>query len=169
MDAVGLNRAGDVDQVFVEHGHEGDVVFRRQLAEELLEGMDVLPPIIRWQRDSGQHNFDVGIFESSQNGVEVAAALGQWQAAQSVVAAEFEDDHCRMQLQDRSQTGDGVFGGRAAGSLVDYLVVVAARVQVALQSVGEGLAVLQAVAGGDAVAVANEQRSVGGQQLANGQ
>ncbi len=37
VDAVGLDGAGDMDQVFVDHGHKGGVVFGGQVAEDLIE------------------------------------------------------------------------------------------------------------------------------------
>jgi hypothetical protein len=46
--------------------------------------------------------------------------------------------------------------------LIAYLIVVAAAVQVPLQSVGIGLAGLEAIAGGDAVAVADQDGAAGG-------
>ena len=70
-----------------------------------------------------------------------------------------------MQQQDGAQTGDGVFGGCAAGSLIIHLIVVAVGIQVALQGVGKGLAGLKAVAGGDAVAIADQDGTSGGLPL----
>ena len=75
--------------------------------------------------------------------VEVAAGLVEGQAAEAVVAAELDDDDLRMQAQDGRKAGDGVFGGGAAGALIDDLVVVALGVELALQGVREGLAVVQ--------------------------
>ena len=42
----------------------------------------------------------MGVFESGQHCVEVAARLLQREAAKAVVAAEFDDDDRRMQQQD---------------------------------------------------------------------
>ena len=41
-----------------------------------------------------------GAFESCQHGVQIAAGLGDRQAAQAVVAAELDDHHGGMQLQN---------------------------------------------------------------------
>lgn len=57
---------------------------------------------------------------------------------------------------------DSVLGGGSAGALVVYFVVIAAAVKVALQSVGEGLASLEAEASSDAVAIADQNGPVGG-------
>ena len=42
MNAVGLDAAGDWNQVFVNHGHKGDVVVSGEGAEKLLEGLDIV-------------------------------------------------------------------------------------------------------------------------------
>ena len=109
-----------------KHGHKGYVVLRGQVAEDLLEVLDVLLAVVGRQRDSGEQDFDMGVFKGGQHLVEVAARLGDGQAAQAVVAAELDDDDCGVQAQDGVQTGDSILGGRAARSLVEDFVVVAA-------------------------------------------
>ena len=141
MNAVRLDGVGDMDQVLVDHGHKGDVCLRGQVAEDLIEGLDVVGPVVGRQGDAGEQNFDVRGFERGQDLIEVAAGLIERQAAQAVVAAEFYNDDFRMKAQDGEQAGDGIFGGGAAGALVDDLVVVALGVELPLQSVREGLAV----------------------------
>lgn len=37
MDAIILDRSGDMDQIFVEHGHQSDVVLRREIAKNFIE------------------------------------------------------------------------------------------------------------------------------------
>ena len=106
----------------------------------------------------------MSIFKRSQDLVEVLTGLGRWQSAQAVVAAELDDDDLRVEREDGAQIGNSILGGRAACALVRDFVLIAAVVQVALQSVGKRLACLKAVAGCDAVAVANENGPVGGQQ-----
>ena len=90
MDAVWLDRAGNVDQIFVEHGDEGSVVFLGQVSVEQFELLDILLTVVGRQRDSGKQGFDVGIFQDRQHGVKVAASFAQGQAAQAVVAAELD-------------------------------------------------------------------------------
>lgn len=58
------------------------------------------------------------------------------------------------------KAGRGVFGGSAAGALVQHFVVVAAGVDAALEGVGVRLAGVKAVTGGDAVAVADKEGAV---------
>jgi len=165
MDAVALDCAGNVDQVFVNHGHEGRVVLGGEVAEDLLELLDVLRAVVGGEGDGGEQDFDVRVFERGQDLVEVAAGLAGGQAAETVVAAELDDDDFRVQEQDGAEIGDGVLGGGATGALVRDLVVVAAGVEFLLQEVGIGLAGLEAVAGGDAVAKADQEGPAGSPRL----
>jgi len=83
-------------------------------------------------------------------------------AAQTVIAAELDDDDLRMETENGRQAGDGVFGSGAAGALVFNLVAVAALIQLFLEKVGVRLVTLQAVSGGDAVAKTDQDGAVGG-------
>jgi len=165
VNAVGLDRSRHVDQVFVDHGHEGRVVLARQVAEDLFELRNVFLAVVGRQSDSCQQDFDVGAFKRREHLVEIAAGLVEGQAAQTVVAAELDEHHLRMQSQNRMQARHGVLGGGAAGALVFHDVAVVVPVQIALQSVGERLPALEPVASGDTVAVAGQDRPVGGLRL----
>jgi len=142
MNAIGLNRAGNADQVLVNHGNQGYVVLLGEVAEDLLELLDVVMAVVGRKGNASQQNFDMGVFQSRQHRIEVAASLAERLTAEAVVAAEFNDDDLRMQEQNGAQAGDGILGGGAAHALVADFVVVAAGVQVSLESIGEGLASL---------------------------
>ena len=160
VDAVALDGAGDVNEVFVDHGDEGGVVFGGHVFEELLEGLDVLLSVVWREGDAGEQDADVGGFECGEHLVEVFARLVEREAAKTVVAAEFDDDDLGMEGDNGAQTAQCVFGGGAAGSLVVDGVVIAGAVEIALKGVGEGLAGFEAIAGGDGVAEADEYRPV---------
>ena len=100
----------------------------------------------------------MGLLERGEDLVEIAAGLIERKAAQAVVAAELNDDDCGMHAQKGRQAGDGVLGGGSAGALIDDLIVIAAMDEDLLQGVRVGLAGIEAVAGGDAVSVADELR-----------
>ena len=123
-----LDGAGDVDKVFVDHGDKGGVVFGGQVAEDLLEGVDVVGAVVGREGDAGEQNFDAGSIQGGQDLVEVAARLVGGQAAEAVVAAELDDDDFRVQEQDGADLDDSVLGGGATGALIGNLVVVAACV-----------------------------------------
>jgi len=164
VDAVLLNGVGDVDQVLVNHGHEGGVVFGCHIDEHLLEGVDVIGTIIRREGDAGQQDFDVRVFEGGQNGIEILPRLGGGQATEAVVPAELDDDDFGVRAQYGWETGDGVLGGGAAGALVEDFVVVTVTLELSLEKVGIGLAGLESVPGGDAVAEADDDGAVGGER-----
>jgi len=137
-----LDCAGDVDQVFVDHRNEGGSVLGCQIAEGLVERFDVVRPVVGWESDSGQQDFDVCVLKCGKHCVEIVARDIRWQAAEAVVAAEFDDHDFRVQAQDGWKARDGVFGCCAAGALVDDFVVIAAGIEFLLQEVGVGMATL---------------------------
>jgi len=161
MNAVGLDAAGDWNQVFVNHGHKGDVVVSGEGAEKLLEGLDIVGPVVRRQRDARQQDFDVRGFERGEDLIEVAAGFFQGKAAQAVVAAEFDHDSVRVQGQNRGKIRERVLGGGAAGTPVKHLVVEGLGVKVVLKKVRVGLPFIEAVAGGNAVSVADQDAGIG--------
>ncbi len=83
--------------------------------------MDVVGAVVGRQGDAGEQNLDVRGFESGQHGIEIAAGLVERQAAEAIVAAEFDDDDGGMQEQDGVSSGDGILGGGAAGALFTTL------------------------------------------------
>lgn len=161
VNAVVLNGAGNVDEVFVDHGNQGDVVLGGQVAEDLFELVDVIGAVVGRQSDACQQDLDVSGFQGGEHLAEIAARLFKRQAAQAIVAAELDDDDFGMQAQDDGQAGDSIFGGGAAGALVFNFIAVAALIEFFLQVGGVRLAALQAVTGSDAVSKA-DQDGVGG-------
>lgn len=133
MDAVGLNGAGDIDQVFVDHGHDGGVMAGGEVEEDLIELMDVIGAVVGRQRDAGDEDLDMRAAERGDDGIKIAAGLIEGQAAQAVVAAELDDDDGRVQVEDGCERDDGVFGRSAAGAAVEDGVGVAEAVKIALQ------------------------------------
>ena len=82
-------------------------------------------------------------------------------AAETIVSAELDNDDFRAQSEDGRERCDRVLGGCAAGALILHLVVVTACVELLLKIIGIRLPKLQAVAGGDAIAKADQDRTVG--------
>lgn len=164
MDAVLLDGAGDIDEVFVDHGDETHVVLRGEVAEDLVERGDVVGAIVGGQRDACEEDLDVCGLQGGEDGVEVLARLIRRQPAEAIVAAEFDDDDGGMRLDDGVDVRDCILGGGAAGAAILDFVFVAALVEVLLERVRPGLAGLETIAGRDAVAVADDGRPIGGQQ-----
>ena len=96
------------------------------------------------------------LLQRADDRVEVCCGLGDGQAAEAVVAAELHDDELGLRAMTRCDAVEAVLGGVAADAGVDDVVVVALGVEVALEVVGIALAGIDAVAGGEAVAEADD-------------
>ena len=87
---------------------------------------------------------------------QVGLRDGERDAAQSVVAAEFEKHDGRLFGERHGHAREAVLRGVAAHAEIDDAVLEAAPVQVLLQQVGKTLAGIETEAGGDAVAEADD-------------
>ena len=141
MDAVALDRSRNVDQILIEHGHNRDVVLRRETAKDFIERANVVASIIRRKRDAGEQDLYMSFLQGREHLIEIGARLVDGQAAQAVVAAKLHDHNGRVQAQHIGQAGERIFGGCAARALVDHFVRVAARIEQLLQVFGIGLAI----------------------------
>ena len=65
MDAILLDGIGNIDQAFVNHRDKGDVVLGGEIAEDLLEGVDVVGPIVGRKGNACEQNLDVGRFKAA--------------------------------------------------------------------------------------------------------
>src|ERR1035437_9626739 len=135
VNSILLDRAGNVNEILVDHGHKCNMVPGGKSTEDLIERLDVLGPVIGRQRYAGQQNLDVRGFERSQHLIELAPCLLERQPAKPVIAAKFNNDGPRMNAQYRRKAGDSVFGCSSAGALIDDLVVIALGVKLTLQCV----------------------------------
>ncbi len=154
VDAVFLNGAGDGVDVGVEHGQQGDVVFRCDEMVGLVEGLDVVGAVVRREGYTGEDDFAAGVKQRGDDGIEVAARIRDGEAAEAVVAAEFDNDDSRVEAQHVLEPVDAVFAGIAADAGVDDFEVVAVAVEAGLQVVGIRMTGTDAIASGDAVAEA---------------
>ena len=164
VDSVLLDGARDVDEIFVDHGDEGDVMFSGKVAEDLVEGLDVVRAVIRRKGDASEEHLDVCGFEGGEDCVEILLRLIGGQSAEAVVAAEFDDNEGRVSTEDRIYIGGCVLGGGAAGASIFNFVFVATLVEIALKRIRERLARLESIPCGDTVAVADDQGPVGRDQ-----
>ena len=100
VNAVVLDGVGNVDEVLVDHGDEGGVMLCGQIAEELVEGVDVVGAVVGGQGDAGEQDLDVSGFKGCEDLVEITASLVEGQAAEAVVAAELDEDDFRVEGED---------------------------------------------------------------------
>ena len=156
VDAVRLDGSGHGVDIRVKHGQKRNAIARGDLVIHKVELMNVCGSVVGRERDAGEKDFGVRGEQARDDGFKVALGDRQRQAAQAVVAAEFDYDDCGVHGEDAGQAVDAVFAGVAADAGVDDAVVVAASVEVVLERGGPGLAGFESVAGGDAVSVADD-------------
>src|ERR1700735_4595168 len=125
MNPVLLDRARNMDQIFVNHGYERGMMLCRRVLEHLLKLVNVIAAVVGRQGDAGEQNLDVRSLQRCPHLVQIPLRLFEWQSAQSVVAAKLDDHNFRVQFEDQMQIGNSVLGGRPAGSLIAYPVEVA--------------------------------------------
>lgn len=156
MDAVRLDGARNVNKVFVDHGNEGDAGTGGRLPKDLIEGVNVIGAVVRRKRNAAQQHTDVRMQQSGEHDVEILPGGRERQSAQTIVAAELDDDHGGMQAQNSRQALHGILGGGAAGAKVHNLIAVAELVEITAQCIRVRLSGGQPVAGGDTVSKADE-------------
>ena len=165
VDVVWLHEAGDTVDLVEDEGEHGDFVLVGEQDVGLVELADVVAAVAGRDGDAGEGEGETGGFELADDAVEVAAGVGDGEAAEAVVAAELDDDEGGVEIEDAADAGEAVLGGVAADAFVDDAVVVTGLVQVALEEVGVAFAGLGAVAGGEGVAEADEfGTAVGGER-----
>lgn len=154
MDAVFLNGAGDRVNACIDIRDHGDVVLRGNLRKYLVELLHVVGSVVGRQSDAGQNHLAPGLQQRADNGVQVTARIGDGDAAQPVIAAEFDNHNGRMQSKHVPEAIDAIFGRVAADSGVDDAVMVAAAVELGLQNGGISMPRIDSVSGRNAVAKA---------------
>ena len=158
--AVALHHSGDAVNVFEQEGKHGDAVLLCQQGVGLVELKDVVGAVVGRQRDAGEGYPGAGAPERGDDLVQICAGVCDGQAAQAVVATELDDDDGGMEGENLGQALDAVLGGVAADALIVDAVVDVEAVEGGLQVVGVALSGIDAGAGGQAVAEADEQGAV---------
>jgi len=152
---------------FEEGGDERDLVFGGEVLVQRFELRDECRTVVRRQRHAGEDDARAGALELLYHAREVGLRDGEGDAAQAIVAAEFEHDDGGLFGQRHEDAGEAVLRGVAADAEIDDAIGESAAVQVLLEEVGETLPGVEAEAGGDAVAVADQQGAVGGEERAD--
>ena len=86
--------------------------------------------------------------------------FGDGEPAQAVVAAELDDDDVRLQGEDVAEAVEAILGGVAADALVDDAVVIAVCGRGPSGGSPGSFRRVGAVAGGEAVAEADDERAI---------
>ncbi len=160
---VVLHVAGDAVDVFEQEGQQADVVLLCERGVHGVESFDVVGAVVGWQRDAGENDLGAACLELRDDAGEVGLGLFDGQAAETIVAAELDDDDLRVAGDHAGDAVEAVLGGVAGDAVVDDVIAKALGVEVALKVVGVGLAVVGAVACGEGVAEADDEGTgVGG-------
>ena len=157
---VGLHVAGGAVDVLEEEGDEGDAIFFREGGVHGVKFFDVVGAVVGGEGDAGEGDVGSVGLELMEDAIEVGLGLFEGEAAEAVVAAEFNDNDAGMAGEDAGDAVEAVFGGVAGDAGVEDMVVEVAGVEEALEFVGIGLAGVGAEACGEGVAEADEERAV---------
>lgn len=161
MDAVVAHESGHAVDVLQKERHERDVVFCGQPGVDGVELRGVVRAEVGRQHDAGEQHADVVVLEGLDHSGEILIDAVDGLAAQAVIAAKLEDDEGRMGSEGRRHAREGILGGVAVNALVDELDVVAGCGKGFAEEIGVGIADGRAIAGGEAVAEAQDGLGVG--------
>ena len=154
---VGLHHPVDSEDALKEKGEYRHAVFFSNQSVGVVELFDVVGAVVRREGDAGEDDFGAAGFEGGDNLVEVGARVFDAKAAEAIVAAELDDDDGGLHGDDGVDALDAVFGGVAADAFVDDAIVITPGVEVGLKVVGIAFAKFGTVAGGEAVAEADDE------------
>src|ERR1019366_3035094 len=154
--AVALHEVVVGADAFEQGGDERQLIFGGEVLVQGFELRDECGTVVRRQRHAGEDDARAGALELLYHAREVGLRDGEGDAAEAVVAAEFEHDDGRLFGQRHEDAGEAVLRGVAADAEIDDAIGESAAVQVLLEEVGETLPGVEAEAVGDAVAEADD-------------
>ena len=159
MDAVGLHQLLVQRDPLEKESDQRRFVTARQLAIECMKAVRIGGAVVRRHAHADQHDLGAGGLGTLDQELEVLAHLPQRQSAQPVVAAELQDDDCRMmQLQRARQASPRAAGRVAADAGIHHAVSVTLSGETLLQQRHPGCIDGDAVAGAQAVADDQDDR-----------
>ena len=158
MDAVGLHAAGDSIYILQQERQQRHVILSRQQRVGLVELPDVVGTVVRRHGDATQHHLGARMHQSCNDLIEILPRRSDGKPTQAIVPAEGHDHQHWFQAQCVLQPIHSVLGGVSTDSFIDYLVVIALRIQVLFQVVGIAVARVGAVAGSETVAESDDHR-----------
>ena len=156
VDAVGLVQTVDAADAFEEKGDERRVVLLRDFGEHGGEIAGVVLAHAGGHHHAGDDEFCIRILgtDAVEDGLEILAGDGGFDAAQAVVGAEREDEDVDVLAQNPIDAAGAAGAGFAAEAGVDDAVGKARGGDLFLdeRGVAFGQRIVEAVAGGEAVA-----------------
>lgn len=123
VDAVALELSWIGCDAFKQKWHERRLMLLRQLREKVFELFCVMPAIVGWNLHANQQDTRTRLLRQFYHRGQIALSHAQRQAAQGIVAAQFDNDNGRRQpLQHGGKAAQAAAGGVAADAGIIYLV-----------------------------------------------
>ena len=151
VDAVVLKqfaRVWRIGHTGQQERHQTDLVRARYFFKQAGKAVGIVGAVIGWHLHAHQQHAGTGFFGRQRHLMQVVFTHGQRQAAQSVVAAQLDDDVAWPVLrQQRAQARAAAGGGVAADAGVDHPCVQAFRTEFLFQQGNPAGAPAQAILG----------------------
>ena len=153
MDAIGLKHGAVIGEALEHERNQRCILLSSHLCEKPLETARIHRAIVGRNAHSGDDDFGTGRAAGSDDADKVAPDLFERIAAQPIVASQRDDDDRRLMLSEcRRYAIEPAECGFAADAGVDYLIVELVQLDALFQQCDPAFTLLQAVAGGNAVA-----------------
>lgn len=81
MNSIGLDCAGNVSEIFVDHGHECYMMPGGEVVKHRIKLTNVVRAIVGRKGDAGKQDLDVRIGERGEHGIEIVKRLVERKAA----------------------------------------------------------------------------------------
>ena len=160
MDAVGLVEVGVAAHAGEKERDQGGMIFCRELWKDFAESPGVVRAEVGGNLHAGENDASCGITDAHtvDDALKVGARIGQRDATQAVVAAEFEDKNVHGPTQNPVDAPQPARTGLAAEPGVDHAPGQVGGVDFFLDESGKSLGggIVETVAGGEAVAEEND-------------
>jgi hypothetical protein len=135
MQSIGLHTSCRAVNTLEQEGKQGHMIFPGQQRIGFVELADVIRAVLRRERDTAEDHLGACAFERRDDVVEVLARAVDGQPAQTVIAAEGDNDDGRLQGEHLIQPLDSIFCRVATDARVHHMVVKAFRIQIVFEKI----------------------------------
>ena len=160
MRVVFLYVSGHAVDVLQEKRQQWYVIPLGQSGIHRVELCNVVGTIVWWQRDSGERDLRSAGLQLFNDARKILLGLFEFEAAQTVIPAELDDDQFGVLHDDTRNAVQAVFGGVAAYAGVRDTIVEACLIKPLLEIIRVALARIRSVACGQAIAETDDHRPI---------
>ena len=170
MNAIILHQFIVQCDAFEKELDPGNIQFCSELTKYVFKRLYIPLAVVWWNCNAKHYDSSARIYAASDNSPQVLAHRARWDAAEPVIAAEFQNDQLRSEsLYRLADTGRATFGRIAANTGVHHAMFVPLFFQPFLQQSGPGLVNVYTVAGAEAVTEYEHSRLFVGKGLRAGE